>query len=59
MLVRSPAEEKDFPSSVSVQTSYEVHPASYPMVIGGPFPGVKSDRGVTLTTLSSAEVKNE
>jgi hypothetical protein len=33
-----------------VQTSSEVHPASYPMGTGGPFPGAKRDRGVTLTT---------
>jgi hypothetical protein len=44
----------------SVQTSAEVHPASYPMGTGGPFPGVKRGRGVTIPlTPYSAEVKNE
>jgi hypothetical protein len=32
-----------------VQTSYEVHPASYPMDTGVLSPGLKSGRGVTLT----------
>jgi hypothetical protein len=30
-VVRSPAEAKNFSSSLCVQTSYEAHPASYPM----------------------------
>jgi hypothetical protein len=47
---RSPAEAVDFSSSLCVQTSFGAHSASYPMGTGGPFPGVKSGRGVTLTT---------
>jgi hypothetical protein len=57
---RYPAEAKKFSSSLCVQTSSEVHPASYPTGTGGPFPGVKSGLGVMLTTHPSiAEVKNE
>jgi hypothetical protein len=37
--VRSPTEAEDFSSSPCVQTGSEVHPASYPMGTGGPFPG--------------------
>jgi hypothetical protein len=48
--VRSPAEVKDFSSNLCVQISSEARPASYPMVTKGHFPGVKSGRGVTLTT---------
>jgi hypothetical protein len=48
--VRYPAEAKDFSSSLCVQTSSETHPASYPVGTGGPFPGVKGGRVVTLTT---------
>jgi hypothetical protein len=33
-----------------VQTSSEAHPASYPTGTGGPFPGAKGGRGLTLTT---------
>jgi hypothetical protein len=40
----------DFSSSLCVQTSSEVHPASYPMSTGGPFREVKRGRKVTLTT---------
>jgi hypothetical protein len=47
--VRSPAEAKDFSSSLCVQTISEAHPASYPVGAGGPFPGVKHSRSVTLT----------
>jgi hypothetical protein len=36
--------------SLYVLTSNEAHPASYPMGTGGPFPGVKSGLGMTLTT---------
>jgi len=43
--VRSPTEEKDFSSSLCVQTSSEVHPVSYPMGTG-----VQRGRGVTLIT---------
>jgi hypothetical protein len=52
--VRSPADAKDFSSSLCVQTNSEAHPASHPVGTGGEgvfFPGVKRDRGVTLTTL--------
>jgi hypothetical protein len=42
-------EEKDYSSSLYVQTSSEVHPASCPMGTGGPFPGVSLGGGVTLT----------
>jgi hypothetical protein len=47
--VRSPAGAKDFSSSLCVQTGSETHPASYPMGTGGPFPGAKHSRGLTLT----------
>jgi hypothetical protein len=46
--VRSPAE--DISSNLCVQTSSEAHPASCTMDNGGPFPGAKRGRGVTLTT---------
>jgi hypothetical protein len=48
--VRSPAEAKDFSSSLCVQTGSGAHPASCTMGTVGPFPGAKSGRGVTLTT---------
>jgi hypothetical protein len=48
--VLSPAETKDFSSSLCVQTSSGAHLASYPLGTGGHFPGVKRGRGVTLTT---------
>jgi hypothetical protein len=53
----SPAEAKDFSSSLSVRT----HPASYPMGTRGPFPGIKArpGRDADLSHPSSAEVKNE
>jgi hypothetical protein len=40
--VRSPAEAKEFSSSLHVQTSSEAHPSSYPMGTVGPFPGSKA-----------------
>jgi hypothetical protein len=46
--VRSPAGEKDFSSSLCVQTGSGAHPASCTMGAGGPFPGVKRGRGETL-----------
>jgi hypothetical protein len=46
---RSTTEAKDFSSSLCVQTISEVRPASYPMVTGGLFPGLKCGRGMTLT----------
>jgi hypothetical protein len=48
--VRSPAGGKDFSSNLCVQTGSGAHPASCTMVTGGPFPGAKRGRGVTLTT---------
>jgi hypothetical protein len=48
--VRSPAGAKDFSSNFCVQTGSEVHPAPCTMGTGGPFPGAKRGRGVTLTT---------
>jgi hypothetical protein len=48
--VRSSAEVKDSFSRLCVQTSSEVHPASYPMGTVGPFPGGKTRPGVTLNT---------
>jgi hypothetical protein len=48
--VRFPAGAKDFSCSLSVQTSSGAHPASCTMGTGGTFPGLKRDRGVTLTT---------
>jgi hypothetical protein len=59
--VRSPTGAKDFSSNLCVQTGSGAHPASCTMGTGGPFPGVKRGRGVTLTIHppSSAEVVNE
>jgi hypothetical protein len=48
--VRSPAEAKDFSSNPCVQTSSETHPVLCTMGTGGPSPGVKRGRCVTLTT---------
>jgi hypothetical protein len=48
--IRSPEGLKDFSSNLYVQTSSEAHPASCKMGTGGPFPGAKRGRGVTLTT---------
>jgi hypothetical protein len=48
--VRSQARAKDFSSNLCVQTGSEAHPASCKMGTGGPFPGAKRGRGVTLTT---------
>jgi hypothetical protein len=45
-----PGREKNFSSSLCVQTGSGSHPASYPMGNGGPFPGVNRGWGVTLTT---------
>jgi hypothetical protein len=53
--VRSPAEIRDFSSSLCVQTVSEDHPASYPMGTGGPFP----ERGADHSPSSIAEVVNE
>jgi hypothetical protein len=58
---RSPAEAKDFSSSLCVQTGSRAHPASCTVGTGVLSPGVKRGRGVRLAThpLSSAEVENE
>jgi hypothetical protein len=48
--VQSPAEAKNFPFSLCVQTSSEAHRASNPMGIGDPIPGVKHGQGMMLTT---------
>jgi hypothetical protein len=48
--VRSPAGAKDFSSHLCAQTGSEAHPAFWIMGTGGPFPGAKRGRGVTLTT---------
>jgi hypothetical protein len=56
--VQSPADVKDFSSSLCVETTSEAHPASYSMGTMGPLPGVQCSQSMTLTT-SSAEVKNE
>jgi hypothetical protein len=39
-----------FSCSLCVQTGSGAHPASRTMGTGGPFPGAKRGRGVTLTT---------
>jgi hypothetical protein len=46
--VRSPAEAKDFSSSLCVQTSFEIHLPSYPIGAVGSFL-VKRGRDMTLT----------
>jgi hypothetical protein len=43
--IRSPAEARDFSSSLCVQTGSGAHPASCAMGIGGPFPGGKARPG--------------
>jgi hypothetical protein len=48
--VSSPAGAKDFSSNLCVQTGSEAHPASCTIGTGGPFPGAKRGRGLTLTT---------
>jgi hypothetical protein len=59
--VRFPAGEKDFSSSLCVQTGSGAHPASCTMGTGGPFPGVKArpGRDADHSTPHSAEVDNE
>jgi hypothetical protein len=59
--VRSPAGAEDFSSSLCVQTGSGAHPASCPMVTGGPSPGVKArpGRDADHSPPSSAEVENE
>jgi hypothetical protein len=59
--VRSPAEERDFSSSLCVQTGSGAHPASGIMGTGGPLPGGKARprRDADHLTPSSAEVVSE
>jgi hypothetical protein len=59
--VRSAAGAKDFSSSLCVQTGSEVHPASFTMGTGDPFPGgiARPGRDADHSPLSSAEVVNE
>jgi hypothetical protein len=59
--VRSPAEAKDFSSSLCVQTGSGAHPASSTMGTGSPFPGGKARPGRDADHLppSSAKVVNE
>jgi hypothetical protein len=59
--VRSPAEIKDFSSSLCVQTGSGAHPASCIMGTGGSFPEGKTrlGRDADHSPQSSAEVKNE
>jgi hypothetical protein len=57
---RSPAEAKDFYSSLCVKTSSEAHPASYRVDTGGPFPGGNVRPGVTdYSSPSIAEIMNK
>jgi hypothetical protein len=59
--VRSPAEARDFSSSLCIQTESEAHPVSCTMGTGGPFPGTKArpGRDADHSPPSSAEVVNE
>jgi hypothetical protein len=59
--VRSPAEAKDFSSSLCIQTGSGAHPASCTMGTGGRFPGGKArpGRDADHSLPSSAEVVNE
>jgi hypothetical protein len=59
--VRSPAGEKDFSSSLCVQTDSGAHPGYCPMGTGDPFPGGKArpGRDSDHSTPSSAEVEND
>jgi hypothetical protein len=59
--IRSPAEVKDFSSSLCVQTGSGAHPESCTMGTGGPFPGCKArpGRDADRSPPSSAEVGNE
>jgi hypothetical protein len=59
--VRSPAEAKDFSSSLYVQTGSGAHPSSCTMGTGGPFPGGKArpGRDADHSPPSSAEIVNE
>jgi hypothetical protein len=60
-MLYTPAETVEFCSGLCLQTSCEVHPASYPVGTGGPFLGGKArpERDADHSTLSSAEVRKE
>jgi hypothetical protein len=53
--------QKDFSSSLCVQTGSGAHPASGTMGIGGPFPGGKArpERDADHSSPSRAEFENE
>jgi hypothetical protein len=59
--VRSPAESRDFSSSLCVQTGSGAHLASCTMGTGGPLSGakVRPGRDADHSPPSSAEVENE
>jgi hypothetical protein len=59
--VRSPAGEKDFSSSLFIQTGSGAHPASCTMGTVGPFSGGKArpGRDADQSPPSSADVVNE
>jgi hypothetical protein len=61
ILVRSPAEVRDFSSNPCVQTSSEAYPTSCAMGAGGSFPRGKAwlGRDIDHSLPSSAEVVNE
>jgi hypothetical protein len=56
--IRSPAEAKDFSSSLCVQTSPEAISASNPIGTRFLSPGVNCGRGVTLSTHPQVELKS-
>jgi hypothetical protein len=59
--VRSPAEAKDFSSTLCIQTSSEIHPTSYQIGTEGSFTGGKAQPGrdADHSSPSSAVVSNE
>jgi hypothetical protein len=60
--VQSPAEARDFSSSLCVQTGSGAHPASCIMGTGGPFPGgnkARPGRDADHSPSTSAELVNE
>jgi hypothetical protein len=60
MEIRSPAEARDFSCNLCVQAGSGVHPASYKVGAGDPFPGDKARPGHEADHIpTSAEVENE
>jgi len=61
IVVRSPAESKNFSSPLCVKTGSAAHPASYSGATGGHFPRGKvlPGRDTDHSPRSSAKVKNE